>query len=121
MRDVTRLCRWSLWGRRDQETVAFEVDTGFSGSLMLPPDLVAALELPQAEEIRIRLADGSFNRCLVLSGGCPLGRCCSPGRVAASGSQPLLGMSIAVGYNISINMVDGGRVALTRLSPDAVP
>ncbi|MBV9849590.1 MAG: clan AA aspartic protease [Armatimonadetes bacterium] len=103
-----------------QETILFQVDTCFNGSLMLPAAQIAALGLPQVEELSIRLADGSRIGAWQYLAHVEWDGQVRQTRVVASGSQPLLGMSLALGYNISINMVDGGRVALTRL-PSSAP
>jgi clan AA aspartic protease len=102
-------------------TLDFLLDTGFNGTLLLPQAQIEVLGLvPQSRRL-MRLADDSevqvvFYRVRVEWEGEER----SVG-VIASGSEPLLGMTLVTGYNISIDVVDGGRVSLIRLPASAAP
>ena len=98
-----------------QAAVPFELDTGFTSALMLPESLVSVLNLTQIEEQEMRLADGTLVRVSVYFAHVFWDGTIRRTRVIASGRQPLLGMSLALGHHISIDMVDGGQVALTLL------
>ena len=104
-----------------EATLRFLVDSGFNGSLLLPEAVVQALGLEPRSSRVVRVADDREINVLTYRARVIWDGEDRAVNVLASGSEPLLGMSIAVGYNISINMVDGGRVALTRLPPDAMP
>ena len=88
------------------------VDTGFSEFLTLPPALVTDLRLPSVTSASAILADGSeatfdVYRVTVLWDG-------RPRHVDAymSDTTPLLGMRLLDSYNLSIDIVDGGRVVI---------
>ena len=88
------------------------IDTGYSGSLTLPPSLVAELELPYVLSSRAILADDtevgfSVYRVTALWDS-------SPRHIEADavGSTPLVGMSLLDRHNLSIDVEDGGRVVI---------
>lgn len=90
------------------------VDTGFTGWLTLPPDLIVALGLPWKELGTAILADGSqiyfdVYEVTVIWDGQPI-----TFFVDESDSEPLVGMALMYGYNIFIQNVDGGIVTLRR-------
>ena len=101
---------------RGQEGQAREVnaviDTGYSGSLTLPPSLVAELELPYVLSSRATLADDtevgfSVYRVTALWDGQP-----RYVEADAVGSTPLVGMSLLDRHDLSIQVRDGGRVVI---------
>ena len=95
---------------RDTEAV---LDTGFSGFLMLPMDIIAELQLPYMESRYFTLGDqrsvsfdlyavsilwdGTMRRVLAL---------------AKSGGSPLVGMALLKGYTLFLDAVDGGEVRI---------
>ena len=88
------------------------IDTGFNGYLALPPMLVGDLGLPIVGDGEAVLADGrevSFNvyGVTVLWDG--LARYVETGAV---GDEPLIGMSMLVGYDLHMKVADGGRVTI---------
>ena len=88
------------------------VDTGYSGSLTLPPTLVAELELPYVLSSRATLADDtevdfSVYRVTLLWGSRQLHI-----ETDAVGSMPLVGMSLLNEHDLSIQVRDGGRVVI---------
>lgn len=107
-----------LWIRGPQgqvlETEAI-VDTGFSGFLCLPQRLVARLGLGFQGRIHGILADGtedSFEiyEALVLWHGQPHAII-----VSAVENEPLLGMAMLCGSELSLQVIDGGEVAIHEL------
>ena len=88
------------------------IDTGFDGFLVLPPALVADLDLLMLGESEALLADGSeaaFNvyGVSVRWDGQP--RYVETGAV---GLSPLLGMAMLDGYDLNIQVQTGGRVLI---------
>jgi clan AA aspartic protease len=91
------------------------VDTGFNGWLSLPPDLIAQLNLKWKRRGRAILGDGSecvFNvyEAVVFWDGDLL---TIP--VDEADSEPLLGMSLMEGYQLLLQVFEGGRVQLSKV------
>ena len=88
------------------------VDTGFNGYLILPPMLVAELGLSVVGGGQAILADGSeaafdVYGVTMLWDGQP--RYVETGAV---GADPLVGMAMIEGHDLSIQVRDGGRVVI---------
>ena len=92
------------------------VDTGYTGWLTLPPDVIAALGLTWRERGGATLADGSqvfFNvyNATVIWDGQPI---IIP--VDEVDADPLIGMSLMYGFELLMPIVDGGIFTLRRMS-----
>ncbi len=92
------------------------VDTGFNGWLSLPPSLIAELGLIWKRRGRAILGDGSeciFNvyEAVVLWDGAIL---TIP--IDEADSEPLIGMSLMEGYQLTIQAIEGGSVELNKLN-----
>jgi clan AA aspartic protease len=90
------------------------VDTGFNGWLSLPPDLITQLNLRWKRRGRAMLGDGSeciFNiyEAVVIWDGTLL---TIP--VDEADSEPLVGMSLMEGYQLTIQVSEGGQVELRK-------
>ena len=88
------------------------IDTGYTGSLTLPPSMVATLELPYLFRSSARLADDTevgFNvhRGTALWDSRPLDI-----EVHAVGSTPLVGMALLEDHDLSVQVREGGRVVI---------
>lgn len=86
------------------------VDTGFNGWLSLPPDSIERLNLRWKRRGRALLGDGSecvFNvyEAVIVWDGVLL---TIP--VDEADSEPLIGMSLMDGYQLMIQVLEGGRV-----------
>jgi clan AA aspartic protease len=90
------------------------VDTGFNGWLSLPPDLIAQLNLKWKRRGRAILGDGSecvfnvYEAVLVWDGNLltiPIDE---------ADSEPLVGMSLMEGYQLIVQVFEGGRVELIK-------
>jgi clan AA aspartic protease len=97
------------------EEIGILLDTGFSGSLTLPPSLISALALPFRSRGSAILADGSqvqfdIYAATVVWDGLPRNIL-----VETADTDPLDGMSMLYGYEIRIQAVDGGLVTIERL------
>ena len=87
-----------------QHDVQAWIDTGFTGDLVLPQQVICDLELPASGTVKATLADGSVvtlerYRCLI--------DWCGSERelevVANSGERTLLGVSLLIGLDLSIS------------------
>ena len=92
------------------------VDTGFDGWLSLPPDLITQLGLSWKRRGRAILGDGSeciFNvyEAVVIWDGDPL---TIP--VDEADSDPLIGMSLMEGYQLTVQVFEGGLVELSKVN-----
>jgi clan AA aspartic protease len=92
------------------------VDTGFNGWLSLPPDLIAQLNLKWKRRGRAILGDGSecvfnvYEAVLVWDGNfltIPIDE---------ADSEPLVGMSLMEGYQLMVQVLEGGRVELNKVA-----
>ena len=92
------------------------VDTGFDGWLSLPPDLIAQLDLKWKRRGRAILADGSeclFNvyEAIVIWDGNLL---TIP--IDEADSDPLIGMSLMEGYQLTVQVFEEGLVELSKIN-----
>ena len=92
------------------------VDTGFNGWLSLPPSIISQLGLIWKRRGRAILGDGSeciFNvyEAVVLWDGEIL---TIP--IDEADSEPLIGMSLMEGYQLTVQAIEGGRVELNKLN-----
>lgn len=99
----------------DEAEVETIVDTGFTGSLILPPLLIATLRLIYQNSTPAILADGSVVTCdtyevTVLWEG---QKRLIP--VYESPGGALLGMSLLYGSRMTVDIVDGGSVTIEPL------
>jgi clan AA aspartic protease len=92
------------------------VDTGFNGWLSLPPDLISELNLKWKRRGRAILGDGSecvfnvYEAVLVWDGNfltIPIDE---------ADSEPLVGMSLMEGYQLMVQVFQGGRVELSKVN-----
>ena len=99
----------------DEVEVETIVDTGFTGSLTLAPQLVTALRLPYQNSTPAMLADGSVVMCDVHEA-----TVLWEGRerlvpVHESPGGALLGMSLLYGSRMTLDVVDGGNLTIEPL------
>jgi clan AA aspartic protease len=105
--------RLMVHGPQTEEEIEAVVDTGFNGFLTLPPPLIATLDLPFLG--RVILADGSeslfdVHEATVIWDG-------QPRRVAvgAADTEPLIGMALLHGHELTVQAVEGGDVYIRTL------
>ncbi len=91
------------------------VDTGYTGFLSLPSQIIRALNLPWTGIERGTLGDGSettfdmYVATIIWDGeyrNIP---------VNEADTDPLLGMSLLYGYDLRIQAIEGGRVTIEAL------
>ncbi|WP_404790533.1 hypothetical protein [Altericista sp. CCNU0014] len=92
------------------------VDTGFNGWLSLPPDSIAELNLKWKRRGRAILGDGSecvFNvyEVVVVWDDTLL---TIP--VDEADAEPLVGMSLMEGYQLTMQVFEGGQVELRKIT-----
>lgn len=92
------------------------IDTGFNGWLSLPPDLINQLNLKWKRRGRAILGDGSecvFNvyEAAVVWDGVLL---TIP--IDEADSEPLVGMSLMEGYQLTVQVFENGRVELSKVN-----
>lgn len=101
--------------REQEQEIDAVIDTGFDGALTLPPALISILGLVWRRRGRALLADGSesvfdiYEAIVVWDG--------EPRRIAvdAADTDPLVGMGLMYGYDLRIQVVDGGTVTIEAL------
>lgn len=91
------------------------LDTGHNGALMLPPEQVETLGLRFIRTDTANVADGRRVPVPVYAARVVWDGMERTTSVIAAGSQPILGMSLTLGHKITVEMVDGGVVAVERL------
>ena len=91
------------------------IDTGFTGSLTLPPHLVATLQLPFYNRQQVILGDGNIHSLDVHTGTIDWEG--QPRRIEinVADTTPLAGMNLMYGYKLTIEDVDGGAVLIEVL------
>jgi clan AA aspartic protease len=92
------------------------IDTGFTGFLSLPLSIIESLELPWIFSDSVTLGDGSevifqMHRAIVIWDGQ-----FKVVDVAASESEPLLGMSLLYGFKLQIEAVERGTVTIEAMT-----
>jgi clan AA aspartic protease len=102
--------------RRRSVEVEAVIDTGFTGHLTLPPEVVQALALPPQGFVEVELADGS-SAALGVYGALVLwdGRQ-RPVPVYETGGRALVGMSLLRGSRLTVGVAPGGEVVIEDLA-----
>ncbi|MDZ8138422.1 MULTISPECIES: clan AA aspartic protease [unclassified Nostoc] len=92
------------------------VDTGFNGWLSLPPDLIAQLNLRWKRRGRAILGDGSECVFNVYEAVLVWDEDILTIPVDEADSEPLVGMSLMEGYQLMVQVFEGGRVELSKVN-----
>jgi clan AA aspartic protease len=92
------------------------IDTGFDGSLTLPPPLIALLGLPWRRRGRAVLADGSDCLFDIYEAIIVWDRRRHRIAVDAANTTPLVGMGLLNGYELNVQVRTGGKVTIQRLA-----
>lgn len=90
------------------------VDTGFSGYLILPPALIAAVQLPYDRTDSFTLGDNSIVRFDVHTAKVFWDGEERDIAVLAADGTPLVGMSLLEGSDLFVAVVPGGEVRIER-------
>lgn len=92
------------------------VDTGFNGWLSLPPDLIAELNLKWKRRGRAILGDGSECVFNVYEAVVVWDDTLLTIPVDEADAEPLVGMSLMEGYQLTVQVFEGGRVELSKVN-----
>lgn len=91
------------------------LDTGFNGSLTLPASVITTLQLPWRTRGHLILANGTADTCDIYTATVLWdGR---PRRILVeeADTDPLVGMALLYGYEVGIEVIEGGRVSIVAL------
>ena len=91
------------------------IDTGFTGYLTLPSDVIEELGLEWAGSEVGALADGQVVELNAYIAHVTWQELHREVIVLEAAGGPLLGMSLLYGYRLTLDVVEGGDVALERL------
>jgi len=98
------------------KTINAVIDTGFTGFLSLPNDIITELDLSWSYRDRGTLGDGSevlfdiYDAVAIWDGKS------QEIEVNSAETDPLIGMSMLRGYRLQVDTVEGGLVIITDLS-----
>lgn len=99
----------------EEITVDAVLDTGFSDYLALTDEQVRALNLLPSNHVASTLADGTTRTALLYFASVEWDGIPTLIEVVGGDDVPLIGMALLQGYNLSVDVVDGGPVRITRL------
>jgi len=91
------------------------IDTGFNGSLTLPPALIAALALPWRTRGSAILANGTEDEFDIYAATLIWDGIPRPILIESVDTAPLVGMALLYGYDVRIQAIDGGLMTLEAL------
>jgi clan AA aspartic protease len=100
----------------DGAEVDVVLDTGFTASLALPPEMVAALGLERKSDGQAVLGDGTVRQFDIFAAEVEWDGVWKPVLVSGVGAEPLVGMRLLAGHELRVEVVPGGAVEITRLS-----
>ena len=95
------------------EDVDALLDTGFNGTLALPPERIAALGLRQRSKTIAVLASGEKRHVPTYRATIQFGTKEQTALIVEAG-EPLVGMALMWGCNLQIECVNGGRVVMNE-------
>jgi clan AA aspartic protease len=93
-------------------SIDFVIDTGFTGSLCLPPEAIAVLGLPFQFEIPANLANNSNVFLKVYTATILWNGEEQEVNVLAAGRKPLLGVGLMSGSELFVHFIEGGLVSI---------
>ena len=91
------------------------IDTGFTGSLTLPPALIATLGLTWRGYVSAILGDGSLQQFEVYAATVLWDGQARVVEIDAADTDPLVGMGLLYGYEVRIQAIEGGAVTIEAL------
>jgi clan AA aspartic protease len=101
--------------KKQQQVVDTVIDTGFNGFLSLPSTIIATLDLPWSAADLVTLGDGSQTLFDIYTATVIWDGQYREIDIAASETEPLLGMALLYGYRLQVDNVEGGIVKIEEL------
>jgi clan AA aspartic protease len=92
------------------------VDTGFNGFLTLPIQTIDALSLPRAGRVRVLLGDGREDFLPMYRATVSWDGSLRLVDVDAAESDALVGMALLDGYELRIQVAEGGAVTIEAMA-----
>ncbi len=99
----------------EEQGVAAIIDTGFSGFLTLPASIVEALALPWLGRGQALVGDGSHQAFDLYTASIVWDNAPRSIQVAATETEPLLGIEMLYGHELRMQVVEDGVVAIDTL------
>jgi clan AA aspartic protease len=99
--------------------VEFVLDTGFTGVITLPPAACTLLALTYVRPQPARLADGSHVMLEVYEATLIWDGAPRDVEVLAKEGSPLIGMTLLDGFDVHLQVTEGGLVTIVPLPPSA--
>jgi clan AA aspartic protease len=103
-------------GKAQRRVIDAVIDTGYTGFLSLPHEVIAALNLPWTGIDRGTLGDGSETTFEVYAATIIWDGSYRNIPINEAETEPLVGMSLLHGYDLRIQAVAGGIVTIEALS-----
>ena len=94
----------------------FIIDTGYSGEVILPLDIIGELNLVRGDDIPLTLGDGTTDDYATYHARIEWYGQHRDVAVTSVGSEVLVGMRLLQGSNLSVDAAPGGQVVITELS-----
>ncbi len=114
--DNQAVVRLTVLGNANQKAEVEPVlDTGFNGSLSLPPAIISKLQLVQSGQTHSELADGSKQSFDLYEGVIDWEGEEQLINIHQSDSTPLLGTRLLAGYRLTMDVEHEGTVTIQRL------
>lgn len=105
----------TLPGQSGPITVEFIVDTGFDGELAIPPSLLTRIDAIYVTDRVVRLANGAKYAQGSYLVDLDWDDDARPTEILEIDGVPLLGTELLAGFQIHIEMMDGGEVVIERM------
>lgn len=100
---------------KKQHFINAVIDTGYSGFLTLPNEIITALSLPWIGDEPVTLGDGSQGTFEVYAVKVFWDGASRDIPACKSETDPLVGMSLLYGYDLQIHAIEGGLVTIQAL------
>jgi clan AA aspartic protease len=100
---------------KQQQVVDTVIDTGFNGFLSLSSTVIATLNLPWSASDIVTLGDSSQTLFDIYTAMVIWDGQYREIDIAASETEPLLGMALLYGYRLQVDNVEGGIVKIEEL------
>ena len=104
-------------GKGSFQSIDVVVDTGFSGELALPPELIQSLSLDYIDEVSVALADRQARPVPAYDGVVAWQGRSRDVMVLDMGSEPLLGMALLLGSRLTVSGRPNGPVVIEEEEP----